>query len=623
MTKNCILALEENPEDVYLETTTVLLKLIDNVIKDPSNPKYRNIRLGNPVVTSKLLPAGEDSLVLPDSAPIVNLKKIRDEISARRSIYKTHASGSQNPTDKMSKKESSSSSIKKSNSVPHRQHLQSQQLQLTMEKPKKPFLQRIGYNFQRVLRYEDKDLQAKALKLIPLAELEVAAQKNMRMLQMAIKKGETKEEEVNIEEFVLLELMSWFKNSFFSWVNTPECSFCKGTTKFAGHSTASLDGEAERIEVYTCNACNEQTHFPRYNNPEKLLETRKGRCGEWANCFTLLCRAFGWDARYIADETDHVWTEVYSSTRKRWIHYDPCENVCDSPLMYEAGWKKKLSYVMAYSKDEVQDVTWRYTCKQQEVMNRRTECMEEELISIMVKLRNERQKNMSEVKRNYLNSRLIAELIEFLTPHQLTEEEKKGRSSGSLVWRLARGETQGEALVPYVWKPTQAEIAAGKMHIKYSASKNKYFREVGMEEHQSWDRGVYEAKSVCRKEEEDWKMVYIARTEGSEEGSVSWKFDLTGTGVVVDIVQLSFFSKLYKTGQVNLKMCGPETCVLVPLKETMFETDAFRGNTHLEVTAKLKGGSGDNAWQQAQLFRQELTNYTDYPFEIIIKLKKV
>lgn len=56
MTMSCILALEENPEDVYLETTSVLLKLVDNVIKNPSNPKYRSIKLGSPTVSNKLIP---------------------------------------------------------------------------------------------------------------------------------------------------------------------------------------------------------------------------------------------------------------------------------------------------------------------------------------------------------------------------------------------------------------------------------------------------------------------------------------------------------------------------------------------------------------------------------------
>ena len=43
--------------------------------------------------------------------------------------------------------------------------------------------------------------------------------------------------------------------------------------------------------------------FCRYNHPGRLLETHRGRCGEWANCFTFLCRVAGYEARYILDVT--------------------------------------------------------------------------------------------------------------------------------------------------------------------------------------------------------------------------------------------------------------------------------------------------------------------------------
>ena len=41
---------------------------------------------------------------------------------------------------------------------------------------------------------------------------------------------------------------------------------------------------------------------------------------------------------------------------RRWVHADPCENRLDRPMMYEAGWKKKLSYVLAFGRDGCADV---------------------------------------------------------------------------------------------------------------------------------------------------------------------------------------------------------------------------------------------------------------------------
>jgi len=93
-----------------------------------------------------------------------------------------------------------------------------------------------------------------------------------------------------------------------------------------------------------------------------------------------MCRALDMDARLVHDETDHVWTEVWSSTQNRWLHCDACEAILDSPYTYQAGWGKKLTYVIAFSRDEVQDVTWRYTQEPVEVvMKRRTNCTEKQL----------------------------------------------------------------------------------------------------------------------------------------------------------------------------------------------------------------------------------------------------
>lgn len=129
-------------------------------------------------------------------------------------------------------------------------------------------------------------------------------------------------------------------------------------------------------ELYICHACGAQTRFPRYNDPVKLLETRKGRCGEWANAFTLCCCAAGLHARQVIDWQDHVWTEVWLPTEQtqgpgRWVHADPCEGIFDKPLLYEAGWGKKLSYVIAVDLNTVADVSQTYTTDWAAMQHRR------------------------------------------------------------------------------------------------------------------------------------------------------------------------------------------------------------------------------------------------------------
>lgn len=56
-TFNCMESLEENPVEVFLEVSSILLKLVDNILMHPTNPKYRKLRLENKLVSTVIIPS--------------------------------------------------------------------------------------------------------------------------------------------------------------------------------------------------------------------------------------------------------------------------------------------------------------------------------------------------------------------------------------------------------------------------------------------------------------------------------------------------------------------------------------------------------------------------------------
>eukprot|EP01134_Creolimax_fragrantissima_P000018 CFRG0018T1 len=311
---------------------------------------------------------------------------------------------------------------------------------------------------QRARQYEDKTLHARALSHIPTLSLYEKAHAELHA-------------GTHIHDELIKQLLRWFKRDFFKWVDKAPCERCTEFNLSAGipvPETELIGGgnptpeelmhDAERVEIYLCTQCNEQIRFPRYNDPGKLLETRRGRCGEWANCFTLIARALGFKARYILDMTDHVWTEVYSEYLQRWVHTDCCEAKFDTPLVYEKGWGKKLTYVFAFSAEEVVDVARRYTENYPEVQSRQTMATSE-WIEQLVRSYDIRQREHCpyyiDMGVFYERRKKEMDLLREGSSARGDGGDEEGRTSGAVAWRLLRRETKisGDSFIPIYTNP--------------------------------------------------------------------------------------------------------------------------------------------------------------------------
>lgn len=599
--------LGENDVHTFLSVSETLLKYINNIVQHPRESKYRSVRLGNKVFENKVLPVpggieclfaigfeeNDEHLTLPQESTLSGVYYLQKELARERlRLISTHIF--MLTTAQISSE--------------HGFHL------------------KVRSSADHVYHYEDPILQQKARGVIPLEDLSRKARSRLNSLNQEESDGIP----LDLKDMLLLELLKWFKLRFFKWMDSPRCDICGGTTRSIGMVEPTAEErrwEAGRVEGYACTSCNRNVRFPRYNHPGKLLETRTGRCGEWANCFTLCCRAVGFEARHVLDWTDHVWTEVYSDSQRRWLHCDPCENICDRPLLYEHGWGKKLSYVIGFSHEEVVDVTWRYTANPQNVISRRKECREDWLMDVIGRLNKEKRQRLSSERIRILEDRFPKELAEFLSIKKIRDGEDQGRQSGSLGWRLSRGEmttTQSQPSASssvFRFEPTTEELNTKLVHVKYCCASDKYTRVSKQNEvTEYWESCIYEQRNMFRKEEFDWHMAYLAREEGTNSAFISWKFDCSEAGAKINQVTIKAEGTTFQSGNITWSLTDGERSVQLSGGPTSDDFTDFRGSNTLELKAELSGGEGDVAWQHTQLFRMKSDEIDTFPLDWRISL---
>lgn len=272
------------------------------------------------------------------------------------------------------------------------------------------------------------------------------------------------------DDLVVKEILRYFKHDFFEWVNTPKCS-C-GSDKAIGKgarrmpSTAPNPQKISIIEVYECQKFGKEIVFPRINNPVSLLETKKGRCGEWVNCFLLILEALIGDGgkdrvRFVWNQEDHVWVEYFSLGLQKWVHLDPCEAAFDEPLLYCENWGKKMSYVLGFNMNNVVDLSGKYITKEKQIPQQ--SIVEPKLVAktlkwvnakkLVQKYQNLKDQGFSESDALKLiyheviiprNREQIAlkegDVMPSKTSLEGGNDVPRGRQTGSAEWTKARGE---------------------------------------------------------------------------------------------------------------------------------------------------------------------------------------
>jgi peptide-N4-(N-acetyl-beta-glucosaminyl)asparagine amidase len=177
--------------------------------------------------------------------------------------------------------------------------------------------------------------------------------------------------------------------------------------------------------------------------------------------------------------------------------------------------------------------------------------------------------------------------------------------------------------------------------VNYNTVKDSfYFTDENEEkELKGWKNTAYSYSNIQYKIEHDWKMCYLARTQGSNAAFIEWVFNIDGKKVL-EKIEIKFTSACYEDGQIDLSLVvnqKDKEKINLNKNQSMIQNPNFicsnrddfyelnsKENVQInsiKLRADLSHGKGDCSWQHTQLFRASLNDSNQNLFKIIFHFK--
>lgn len=147
-----------------------------------------------------------------------------------------------------------------------------------------------------------------------------------------------------------------------------------------------------------------------------------------------------------------------------------------------------------------------------------------------------------------------------------------------------------------------------------------------LERKSGWLEGINTIEGgIFRKVENDWKMVYLARSPQAKYGRIKWTFEIADSESCLETLTLKAKTEVFQGARVSYEIeavFDDDKAIVIAVPNCgSFYTEEVRKAVRLNVIVTLSGGQGPKAWQHAQLFRQSLDNTKEPSMIISIQLK--